>query len=82
MTESRRLQIAAEEGGAIGLILLRDRANTSAAETRWECRAASGGGWDWICTKRRRGVPGAWQVSWKGRPHAPDLVPLAATASA
>jgi hypothetical protein len=27
-------------------------------------------------------MPGAWRASWKGRQHAPDLVPLAATASA
>jgi protein ImuA len=82
LKESRRLQIAAEEGGAVGLIILHGRASTSAAETRWQCEAAPGGRWIWICTKRKRGMPGAWHVSWKGKHHAPDLVPLAATASA
>lgn len=82
LRESRRLQVAAEEGGAIGLILVRGRASTSAAETRWQCSAAAGGGWVWTSTKHKRGRPGAWRVSWKGRHHAPDLVPLAATASA
>lgn len=82
LRESRRLQIAAEEGGALGLILVRGRAFTSAAETRWQCDAGAGGGWVWTSTKSKRGTPGAWRVSWKGRDHAPDLVPLAATASA
>ena len=77
-----RLQIAAEEGGALGLILVRGRAFTSAAETRWQCDAGAGGGWVWTSTKSKRGTPGAWRVSWKGRHHASDLVPLAATASA
>ncbi len=82
LRESRRLQIAAEEGGAVGLTLLRGRAGNSAAETRWQCMARPEGGWEWICTKHKRGMPGAWRVSWRGKHHAPDLVPLAATASA
>lgn len=82
LRESRRLQLAAGESGALGLVLVRGQARTSAAETRWQCDAAPGGGWTWICTKRRRGPPGAWHVSWKGRSHAPDLVALAAPASA
>ena len=82
LKESRRLQIAAEESGAIGLVILHGRAKTSAAETRWTCEAAAGGGWVWICTKAKRGTPGAWRVSALGKHHAPDLVPLAASATA
>ena len=82
LRESRRLQIAAEEGGAIGLVLLQGRARTSAAETRWRCEALAGEGWEWICIKSKRGAPGAWRVSWMGNNHAPDLVALAASASA
>lgn len=82
LKESRRLQIAAEESGAIGLILVQGRARTSAAETRWRCDAVTGGMWDWVCTKSKRGRPGAWRASWRGKTHAPDLVALAAAASA
>lgn len=82
LKESRRLQIAAEESSAVGLVVLHGRASTSAAETRWRCDAIPGGGWVWTCTKCKRGMPGAWRASWKGRHHAPDLVALAATASA
>ncbi len=82
LRESRRLQIAAEESGAIGIVLVQGRARTSAAETRWRCDAAAGDGWGWLCTKSKRGPPGAWRVSWMGNDHAPDLVALVASASA
>lgn len=82
LKESRRLQIAAEESGAIGFVLIQGRARTSAAETRWHCEAAAGRGWVWTCMKSKRGAPGAWRVSWMGKDHAPDLVALAAAASA
>lgn len=82
LKESRRLQIAAEQSGALGLVILHGRASTSAAETRWQCDAVSGGGWVWTCKKCKRGMPGAWRASWKGKHHAPDLVPLVTTAPA
>ncbi|WP_084399875.1 ImuA family protein [Henriciella aquimarina] len=82
LKESRRLQIAAEESGALGLVILHGKARTSAAETRWQCEAAAGTGWVWKCLKAKRGAPGAWQVSWIGGEHAPDLVAMAAAASA
>jgi len=82
LKESRRLQIAAEESGAIGLILVQGRARTSAAETRWQCDAVREDAWNWICTKSKRGRPGAWRVSWREKTDAPDLVALVAAASA
>ncbi len=82
LTESRRLQIAAETSGGVGIILIHRRVQTSAAETRWSCNASAAGGWTWICTKSKRGRPSVWQANWRGGTHAPDLVALAASASA
>ncbi len=82
LKESRRLQIAAEESGAVGLVLVHGRARASAAETRWTCDAAAGDGWVWNCTKSKRGPPGAWRASSSGKHHAPHLVAMAASATA
>jgi len=69
LRESRRLQIAAEEGGGIGILLIHGRAHTSACETRWLCEASNAGEnmWTWSLTKNRKGELGAWQVRW-GKP--------------
>lgn len=82
LKESRRLQIAAEESGAIGIILIQAGARMSATETRWQCEVIDRENWKWVCIKNKHGKPGAWQVSWKGRADAPDLVALVAAASA
>ena len=39
LIESRRLQLAAEQGGGLGLILIERSAQSSAAQTRWHCQA-------------------------------------------
>ena len=60
LRQSRRLQLAAEEGGAVGLFLGPEGGNT-AAETRWSCGALPGGGegrsirFDWRQVKNRCG---------------------------
>ncbi|MFC4726078.1 ImuA family protein (plasmid) [Glycocaulis abyssi] len=82
LKESRRLQIAAEESGAIGLVLIRGRAQTSAAETRWRCEARPEGGWAWTCLKNKRGPASSWQATWTGNDNAPRARPLAEAASA
>lgn len=66
LRESRRLQVASQEGGGTGIILIHGRAHTSACETRWHCCADNRGAncWRWTLTKNRRGEPGAWRVSW------------------
>lgn len=74
--ESRRLQLAAEQGGCLGLILIERRAQASAAQTRWECqpqktiKAANDGAlserWSWTLTKNKSGPVGRWSVSYKG----------------
>lgn len=82
LQESRRLQIAAEEHGALGLIIVHGRSQTSASETRWHCQVAPGGGWDWACIKNKRGRVGRWHVTWAGNDDAPCAIPLVSAASA
>jgi len=69
LRESRRLQIAAEEGGGIGFVLIQGRAHTSACETRWQCKSANKGenNWSWSLTKNRKGELGTWDVYWAKR---------------
>ena len=89
LKESRRLQLAAEQGGGIGLLLLRGPASTSAAQTRWECqpRCAEQPSWDWACLKGKNGEAGRWRMTEqlrdrKGGASAKDTLHLAAAASA
>lgn len=84
LKESRRLQLAAEESGAIGLVLISGRAQTSAAETRWRCEAIqrSEPAWLWDCQKHRKGDVGEWQVSWLGGEYGPDLIHMATATAA
>ncbi len=88
LKESRRLQLAAEQGGGIGLVLLRGPANTSAAQTRWECQpvCADQTSWDWICLKGKNGEAGRWRMTGEGPQkrgqNAEDTLHMAAAASA
>ena len=68
LTESRRLQIAAESSGATGLILLSGQAQVSAAQTRWQCEPVCDGQteWVWRCEKNKRGRLGRWKVRRQG----------------
>jgi protein ImuA len=79
MTAARRLQLAAEAGGALGLLLRPDTleaAGATAALTRWrvEALAGAGGGahdlgdprWRLAMLRCRGGRPGAWNVVWRG----------------
>jgi len=81
LRESRRLQLAAEESGALGLVLISRVVRTSAAETRWRCDPSADGEvtWDWACTKNRKGELGAWRVGWLENDDGPNLVHLVAT---
>lgn len=70
--ESRRLQIAAEQGGGLGVILIDRLAQSSAADTRWNCRPLAANDahlserWIWSLTKNKSGPTGQWQVTRKG----------------
>ncbi|MGD9925889.1 ImuA family protein [Pseudolabrys sp.] len=75
LTATRRLMLAAREGGGFGFLLrYRASALTSAAETRWEVAGAASrpdrfGGlgqsaFSLSLTKNRRGPLGRWIVAW------------------
>ncbi len=85
LTASRRLSLAAAEGGALGLVLSHARDPASAAMTRWQVAAAPGardafGGLGTTAfalslVKNRRGPTGSWRLSWDHheRAFAPTL---------
>ena len=85
---SRRLQIAAEEGGGLGVVLVSGRAQTSAAQTRWFCSACADpdAKWVWELVKNKSGRIGAWRVAVSGENggdgDAPGLVLMAAATAA
>jgi len=74
LKESRRLQLAAEQGRGLGLVLIEKRAQSSAAQTRWSCEpvvsAANDDGlsgqWLWEITKNKSGPVGRYAVKWRG----------------
>ena len=92
LRESRRLQLAAEQGGGLGLVLIRGQARTSAAQTRWLCQAVTGPApaqrsaqipvWRWTCLKGKNGETGSWLARCEGEGNAKDTLHLAAAASA
>jgi protein ImuA len=84
LKESRRLQLAAEQGGGIGLLLLRGPSNTSAAQTRWQCEPLAGdeAAWRFDCQKGKSGEAGHWHIRETEVQYAKDNVHMAARASA
>ncbi len=79
LTAARRLQLAAEAGGAIGLLLRPDveEAGASAVLTRWRIGALAGTGgsaahdlgdprWRLDLLRCRGGRPDSWRVVWRG----------------
>ncbi|WP_233352432.1 ImuA family protein [Pseudogemmobacter humi] len=81
LTAGRRLQLAAEAGGTIGLLLIREGGGSNAAETRWKCEPLSGPADStrhrWILNKNKKGTIGFHDVSWDGATAAFHLVPPA-----
>ena len=84
LKESRRLQVASEEGGTLGFVLVGGRVQTSAAETRWKCSAINDRhmAWQWECTKNRRGRLGTWRVNWQENGNGPNTVHMVPAAAA
>jgi protein ImuA len=77
LATGRRLQLAAEAGGTLGLILRPDTANPppSAARTRWRVTALPAPGpahlvgpphWRLELLRARGAPPGTWDVAWDG----------------
>jgi len=68
LTESRRLQLAAEVGQSVGLCLIPDAAISNTAETRWRSTAlpfaAQTSLHQWELLKNKKGILGQWQVAW------------------
>lgn len=75
LTATRRLVLAARDGGALGLLLRhRSTLEPNASMTRWEVAAAPGRGdgfgglgrpaFDLSLVKNRRGNCGRWSVAW------------------
>lgn len=75
LSESRCLQIAAERGGSLGIILIARQANSSACQTRWECERVSDG-WDWAVVKNKTGPVGKWRIRAGPDGKLLDPVPL------
>ena len=79
LTPGRRLQLAAEAGGATGLMLMRDGAGCNAAETRWHCapEAADSTRHRWSLIKNKSGTLGEWMVEWDDAARRMRVVPPA-----
>lgn len=88
LRESRRFQLAAEEGRTLGLILIEKSAQSSAAQTRWDCNplpktdlATNAHTWEWKLIKNKAGKAGCWQVRWRDGLHATRHVHMVSPAS-
>ena len=84
LKESQRLQIAADDSGAVGVILISGRAQASACQTRWLCTPHTDDDfiWQWTCQKDRTGMTGAWRAGWLGESNGANTIHLAANAAA
>ena len=86
LTAGRRLQLAAEAGRTVGLMLIREDAGSNATQTRWLCEplASPQGHLDpdstlhrWSRIKNKSGTCESWVVNWHGATAAFHLVPEA-----
>lgn len=81
LREGRRLQLAAQAGGATGLCLTPEGFGSSAAETRWLCQPffdasarADSTLMRWEIKKNKSGTLGVWHVRWDAQTHRLDVV--------
>ena len=82
LTEGRRLQLAAQEGGAMGLCLLSEDMGSNAAQTRWRCSPVfdpNGAVVDstlqhWEIIKNKSGTLTSWNVGWHAQTRRINVV--------
>ena len=78
LTAGRRLQLAAEAGRTLGLMLIRQGQGSNATETRWHATPLPGDAdstlHHWSIIKNKSGTLGEWTVSWDGASAAFHLV--------
>ena len=79
LTAGRRLQLAAEAGRTIGIMLIRGDAGSNATETRWNCEPVASTAADstlhrWTLNKNKRGTIGSWVLNWNGASAAVHMV--------
>ena len=82
LTAGRRLQLAAESGQTLGLLLIRQGMGSNAAETRWTCTPHPSTGADstlhrWSLTKNKKGTLEDWTLNWDGTTTAFHMVSAA-----
>ncbi len=70
LREGRRLQLAAKEGGTMGLCIILEGMGSNAAETRWRAtpvydpKSEDSTLMRWELIKNKSGTLGAWYVRW------------------
>ncbi|MEM0945470.1 MAG: hypothetical protein AAGI70_16150 [Pseudomonadota bacterium] len=83
LTAGRRLQLAAEAGGSLGLMLIAEGAGSNAAESRWRCAPQSDSRFHradstrqtWALIKNKTGILKSWNVCWDAKTHSIAVVP-------
>lgn len=85
LTEGRRLQLAAQQGGSMGLCILPEGMGSNAAQTRWRCspvfdpqEQADSTLQKWEIIKNKSGTLREWHVKWDAQTRRINVVSEAA----
>ncbi|WP_417275094.1 ImuA family protein [Celeribacter halophilus] len=81
LTEGRRLQLAAQQGGSMGLCILPEGMGSNAAQTRWRCtpvfdpqEQADSTLQKWEIIKNKSGTLREWYVKWDAQTRRINVV--------
>ncbi|KZK76854.1 hypothetical protein PsW64_04699 [Pseudovibrio sp. W64] len=78
LTAGRRLQLAAEQGGSTGILIIPEGAGSNATQTRWHCSPIFKGNHisdknltlqHWQLIKNKIGTLSGWKVYWDAKAH-------------
>ncbi len=78
LTAGRRLQLAAEQGGSTGILVIPEGAGSNATQTRWHCSPIFRGNHKseenltlqhWQLIKNKTGTLNNWKVCWDAKAH-------------